>query len=178
MRMKLWWQNRKAILQEFSRALAFYGSSKEHKAKLEKEERLRNKREVIRLAEEMQANLREKRRNPEPLTPEEAIQKQQWRARTTPREECRHLKGAEASRWGVNKYGGPPRHSGARDYNLACHTFINFKTKIWCLNGCGFVSYPGDPNWKQAVEMFDLSTNTKSSSEIPATINPSRGKAV
>src|SRR5437899_5673915 len=30
------------------------------------------------------------------------------------------------------------------DYNVGMHTFPDGTTKVWCLNGCGFVSHPGD----------------------------------
>jgi len=144
---------------------------------LDEPERLRNKKIAIKLAEDMQANLREKRRNQPQLTLEEQIAKQEWTKNLTPRAECRHLKGAEASRWGVDRWGGN-KFGTAKDYNLACHTFPDAKTKIWCLNGCGFTSSPSDPNWKQAVEMFRQSSNSKSSSEIVPIAIPSRGEAV
>src|SRR5271157_3808849 len=53
------------------------------------------------------------------------------------------------------------------DYNVGCHTFIDGKTKIWCLNGCGFESWTGDANWEKACGMCEQSTNTASSSETP-----------
>jgi hypothetical protein len=125
-----------------------------------------NMREAIRLAEKMHARLNEKRRNPQPLTPEEELAKKEWLKKKTPREECKHLKGAVASRWGVDVYGGPPINLPAKDYNLAFFTFVSGKSKIWCLNNCGFVSHSGDPNWKEAVAMFNLSSNTRASSEF------------
>ncbi len=59
-----------------------------------------------------------------------------------------------------------------RDYSLACHTFIDGRTRIWCLNGCGFEAWNGDKNWEQAYEMFKQSTNTHSSSETPSRKGP------
>ncbi len=69
------------------------------------------------------------------------------------RENCQHLKG------------GPYRIGSHKDYNLACHRFSNLSLVIWCLNGCGFSSHPGDENWKQAKEWFELSSNGITTSE-------------
>jgi hypothetical protein len=61
--------------------------------------------------------------------------------------------------------GGPRLKPIFRDYAVAQHTFINGRTKIWCLLGCGFVSWNGDKNWKKARQMVELSSNRPSSSE-------------
>lgn len=128
-------------------------------------ERLRNRKIAEQMAEEMHQNLEAKRRNPPALTEAELLQQFIWRSNLTPKEKCRHLKGGVASRWGVDKYGGPGFRTEMKDYNLGCHTFVDGKTKIWCLNGCGFVSWNGDENWAKAKEMMDSSTNLPSSSE-------------
>jgi len=119
-------------------------------------------REAFRLAEWMHYKLQEKRRNPQPLTPEEELAKREWLRDRTPKTKCMHLKGGQMTRWGWDKYGGG---TCTRDYNLACFTFVNFRSRIWCLNGCGFVSNSGDPNWAEALAMFKQSTNTRASSE-------------
>jgi hypothetical protein len=131
-------------------------------------ERLRAKKEAIALAEQMQANLREKRRKlaegDSHLTEEEILARAQWRESLTPREKCKHLKGGFASRWGFDKFGGP-LGSAIKDYNIGVHRFIDFSVKAWCLNGCGFESRPGDANWDETLRMIDSSTNVQSASE-------------
>ena len=130
-------------------------------------ERFRNKKIAMQMAEEMHQNLEAKRRNSPALTDAEKLDRDIWRANRTPREECRHLKGAEASRWGLDRYGGPSKGILDRDYNLAKHRFIDWSVKIWCLNGCGFVSWKGDENWEKACQMFESSSNRMTASESP-----------
>jgi hypothetical protein len=127
------------------------------------------RQQVKALAEEMYKALRYRKegRGPE-LSPEEAFQKKQWKESLTLRSECTHLKGAVATRWGVDKYGGPkPVSHCCKDYNVSCHTFINGTVVIKCLYNCGFESRPGDENWEEAERMFKESTNDSTSSEIP-----------
>lgn len=118
----------------------------------------------IQEAYRIQCKLHEKRRNPSQLTPEEQLEKDQWIADLTPRSKCKHLKGALVSRWGVDRYGGN-RLGPAKDYNLARHRFIDFRERIWCLNGCGFESWTGDVNWQKALDMWQYTSNTKSASQ-------------
>ncbi len=77
-----------------------------------------------------------------------------WPRKPRPNPNCAHLKAANVIKSG-----------SVRDFNVAGHRFPDGTIKIWCLNGCGFVSYFNDANWKQAVEMLHLSTNTSSASE-------------
>lgn len=77
-----------------------------------------------------------------------------WARKPEPNPSCDHLKGGQHK----SKY-------SRRDYSVAYHTFSDGSEKIWCVKGCGFVSRPGDQNWKQAVEMFKQSSNTQTSSE-------------
>lgn len=70
-----------------------------------------------------------------------------------PIKNCKHLKGTQSFR------------TAHRDYNVACHTFVDGRTKVWCMNGCGFVSWRGDENWKQALDMMEQTSNRPSSSE-------------
>jgi hypothetical protein len=77
---------------------------------------------------------------------------------------CRESQGYKTGRCHHLK-GGRVRLSSMRDYNMLTHTFVDGKTKIWCGNGCGFVSWYGDRNWKEATRMSDESTNTPSASE-------------
>jgi hypothetical protein len=65
---------------------------------------------------------------------------------------CKHLKGGRL-------------RSITRDYNVAAHTFADGRTKIWCLNGCGFEAYPKDVNWAKAIEMAEQSSNRASTTE-------------
>lgn len=71
-----------------------------------------------------------------------------------PNPNCKHLK-AERTRMA-----GTPK-----DYNMATHTFADGRTKIWCLNNCGFESFRGDANWRKALEMAEESSNHPSASE-------------
>lgn len=87
-----------------------------------------------------------------------------WVASLTPKKGCRHMKGGDMSRFGWDKFGGP-RGIGHKDYSVARHTFTDGRQKIWCLQGCGFVSWSGDEKWGQALTMADNSTNSPSSSE-------------
>lgn len=128
-------------------------------------EHLRNRKIAEQMAEEAHQRLEELRRNPPEKTFEEQVDFAIWKASLTPREECRHLKGAKASCWGVDKFGGPHSSFACKDYNVGCHTFVDGRTKIWCLNGCGFVSWNGDENWTEAKRMVEQSTNCPSSSE-------------
>lgn len=141
-----------------------YERTKRLEKLLAEPERLRNRKIAEQLAEEMHRKLVEKRRNPEPLTTQEQFEKNQWEEDKTPREKCKHLKGGLASRWGVDIYGD--KFGAHKDYNVAGFRFADGKTKIWCLNNCGFVSWQGDENWVKAKSMLEQSTNTLASSEF------------
>lgn len=67
---------------------------------------------------------------------------------------CKHLKGGSSIRVGY------------KDYNVACHNFPDGTAKIWCLNGCGFVSWKGSKSWPSAIKLMERTTNTQTSSEI------------
>lgn len=71
---------------------------------------------------------------------------------------CTHTKGGR---------GVKGRPLVVKDYNLGYHRFIDGRIKIWCLNNCGFEAWEGDENWEKACKMWEQSTNTQSSSEIP-----------
>jgi len=136
------------------------------------------KKSIYDLAEQMAINLREKRRNPEPLSPEDSYQKQLWDLKKTPRSRCRHLKGGEASRWGVDIYGGN-KMGWLKDYSVSMHTFIDGKSRIRCTLGCGYEVWSDTPDkelWKSALRMVDSSTNRRSSSEIPYSIILKNGR--
>jgi hypothetical protein len=98
------------------------------------------------------------------LTVEARRQYVQWEASLTPRAECQHMKGGEMSRFGWDKYAGMKGNRN-RDYSVAHHRFSDGREKIWCLQGCGFVSWMGDENWSKAREMMKQSTNSTSGSE-------------
>ena len=67
---------------------------------------------------------------------------------------CDHLKGGkDKKKWQV------------RDYSVVAHSFPDGTKKIWCQQGCGFVSRPGDKNWGLACDMLNSSSNKPSSSE-------------
>lgn len=76
-----------------------------------------------------------------------------WPRKPKPNPNCDHRKG------------GRFKSKVHADYNVAGHTFFDGSSKIWCLNGCGFVSFPGDANWRVAMEMVDSSSNTWTASE-------------
>lgn len=86
--------------------------------------------------------------------------------RPLPNPKCKHLKGGGAIR------------SHYKDYNIGCHTFIDGRTKIWCLNGCGFVSWEGQKSFVEATRMLEQSNNTKSSSERTIIIAQGMGSNV
>ena len=141
-----------------------YERTKRLEKLLAEPERLRNRKISEQLAEEIHQKLKEKRRNPAPLTHDEQAELDKWKAYKTSREKCEHQKGGLASRWGVDTYG--KKFGAHKDYNVAGFRFANGKTKIWCLNNCGFVSWQGDENWSKAKSMLEQSTNTLASSEF------------
>jgi hypothetical protein len=99
-------------------------------------------------------------------TEQEALVERELRERMVPRQACKHLKGGgmlAGKMW--DKYDGPQNHRSV-DYSVATHRFPDGKTKIWCLQGCGFESWTGDANWAEAVHMAESSTNCQSSSEM------------
>ena len=65
---------------------------------------------------------------------------------------CSHLKGGRV-------------RTSMRDYAVYLHTFPDGTHRIKCTL-CPKAWYPGDPGWKEAVQMCESSTNTASSSEV------------
>lgn len=102
------------------------------------------------------------------LTSEEKADRDRWLTNCTPRKDCKHLKGPMASRWGIDTYGGPSAARHYEDYNLAEHTFIDGRAKIWCLWNCGFVVW-SDGNKEEFLKAQNMlrnsSTNRPSASE-------------
>lgn len=123
----------------------------------------RNEKAVAKILKELEEQLKSKRAAQNTSEYKKGYQRFLWLKSLTPKKECKHLKGAEGSPWGIDKYGGP-RRSSLIDYNVATHTFINGTTRIWCLNGCGFESWEGDEKWQQALKMIQQTSNTRSSS--------------
>ena len=70
-----------------------------------------------------------------------------------PRKNCTHLKGSRRSQ------------IFCKDYNLAAHRFVDGRTKIWCLNNCGFQVWNDQDGFKEAIALMEQSTNTPTSSE-------------
>lgn len=88
-------------------------------------------------------------------------------ARLTRRQtNCTHVKGS--------------RSATHRDYNLMHHFYIDGSQQIKCLS-CGRPWWKTktytDTEWNVAIEMMKSSTNTASSSELPAAVNDSRTQA-
>lgn len=76
----------------------------------------------------------------------------QMKVRLLANPNCKHLKGG--------------RLSIGRDYNLALHTFADGRTKMWCLNHCGFKLWDDEVGFSEArILMITQSTNKPSSSE-------------
>lgn len=76
---------------------------------------------------------------------------------------CTHLKGGLRR---TTKYGTQIGVATLRkDPALAFHTFSDGTKKLWCLI-CGKFWTPESPDWKQALRMFEDSSNTPTASEI------------
>jgi hypothetical protein len=104
------------------------------------------------------------------LTEEEKKDRQRWLDGLTPRQECKHSKGPRVCKWGMDKYAGSSYSQyGPKDYNLACHTFIDGRTKIWCMWNCGYVVWSdGDKEaYIKAKSLMEQSSNKHSASERP-----------
>jgi hypothetical protein len=67
---------------------------------------------------------------------------------------CSHLKG------------GPKLNANVHDYNVMHHIYIDGSTRIRCGN-CGKKWTPESVDWKEALRMHDLSSNSITTSEIP-----------
>jgi hypothetical protein len=100
-------------------------------------------------ADKFLAKFRSEREKPETVLGYSGL-----REKHGPRPNCPHTKG------------GRTRGTWHKDYNVAYHRFSDGSHKIWCLNGCGFTARPGDQNWKQALEMFESSSNKMTASEM------------
>lgn len=87
-------------------------------------------------------------------------------------QKCSHLKGQI----------GYQIRGGARDYNVAMHTFPTGETKIWCLSNCGWNVWnrPGwSFKWAIGMRMVESSTNHASKSQVmyvqrPKAMDPDR----
>jgi hypothetical protein len=72
---------------------------------------------------------------------------------------CKHLKGG--------------RLRITKDYALRHFIFIDGRHEIACLI-CGKKWHPGDLDWERAINMWEQTTNTRSSSEVLPAISPNR----